>query len=689
MSEAKADTVLGDFNEATFEYNGMRSRFYRRGEQFWVNTEGPDGKPTDYRVRYTFGYRPLQQYLIAFPGGRYQALGIAWDSRTTAEGGQRWFHLYPNDRIDFKNPLHWTGPYQNWNSRCADCHVTGWDKQFNADTLSYRSTWAESGVGCESCHGPGVVHSKRARQGFKPGEDRAIVSDSLEEEGRWQRGSGARIASRAERPATTRQVQLCAGCHSRRTPIGRFAPGHDYLNAFVPALLGTDIYHADGQIRDEVFVGGSFWQSAMHGKGVVCGNCHDVHSGELKAGPTNTCLQCHGAETYAVTAHHHHPVNTAGAQCTNCHMPETTYMVVDPRRDHSIRVPDPQRSLKTGAPNACNQCHVDRSAAWAASAVAAWARDRRQNGSTPGLDRYRRLGDSRGQTPLARRERKRLALDTLAPTIHRATAFSEISAASETDLEVLARGLQDVDPLVRLGAARAFLQVPPPYRKSALWPLLSDPVKSVRLEAIRALSALPADQLDAAGQRQLGNAVQAFIDAQMVMADTAGAWLNIAEVKANRADVNGAEAAYRKALELEPNLIPGYLNLADLYRATNRDQLGRGLLTKAVGLAPDDPAAHYALAMLHIRERQYQKAIEALKRAVALDSGNGYYAAVYAIALAESGRKVEALGFAERALDNVDDPQHLLMFLRDSYFQAGNMSKAADIQRRLREFSSD
>jgi cytochrome c553 len=77
-----------------------------------------------------FGVYPLQQYLLPLDDGRLQALSIAWDSRPAEEGGQRWYHLYPDEAIAHDDPLHWTGPYQNWNTRCAECHSTDLHKNY-------------------------------------------------------------------------------------------------------------------------------------------------------------------------------------------------------------------------------------------------------------------------------------------------------------------------------------------------------------------------------------------------------------------------------------------------------------------------------------------------------------------------------------------------------------------------------
>src|SRR6266481_9222006 len=117
MQPASDSTVLGDFNHASFHNADVTSTFSRRGSKFMVRTDGPDGALHDYELKYTFGVYPLQQYLIAMPGGRLQAFGIAWDSRPSERGGQRWLSLYPSQKIT-RDSRHWTGIDQNWNYMC-------------------------------------------------------------------------------------------------------------------------------------------------------------------------------------------------------------------------------------------------------------------------------------------------------------------------------------------------------------------------------------------------------------------------------------------------------------------------------------------------------------------------------------------------------------------------------------------
>ncbi len=167
MQEANDKTVLGDFSGATVSHGGVTSTFYKKDGKFWVTTEGADGKPADFEIRYTFGVSPLQQYLIELPKGRLQALGIAWDTRSKDAGGQRWFALDPEHNRPPGDPLHWTGIDQNWNYQCAFCHATNLKKNYDPNADSFHTTWSELSVGCEACHGPASRHVAWAS---KPGD---------------------------------------------------------------------------------------------------------------------------------------------------------------------------------------------------------------------------------------------------------------------------------------------------------------------------------------------------------------------------------------------------------------------------------------------------------------------------------------------------------------------------------------
>ena len=377
MQPATEPTVLGDFKDASLTYNGVTSTFFRRDGKFMARTDRPDGKLQDYEIAYAFGVYPLQQYLIGFPDGRYQALGVAWDSRPQAQGGQRWFHLYPDQNISHKDPLHWTGAQQNWNYMCAGCHSTNLRKNYDAQNKRFNTTWSEINMSCEACHGPGANHvawAKKEGDGQKSDPTKGLAIALDERRGiTWNFALDVSTAQRSTARSSNRELELCARCHSRRGQFWEdYVFGQPLLDTHRLALLTPDLYYPDGQMKDEVFNHGSFLQSKMLAKGVSCSDCHDPHSGQLRASGGKVCLQCHMPAKYDTPQHHFHPAHSNGADCIACHAPATTYMVVDPRHDHSFRVPRPDLSVTLGAPNACTKCHSGQTPQWAAEQVKKW-----------------------------------------------------------------------------------------------------------------------------------------------------------------------------------------------------------------------------------------------------------------------------------------------------------------------------
>jgi len=364
MEPANETSVLGDFAEATLAYFGRTTRFFRQGAKFLVTTENQQGKPETFEVAYTLGYAPLQQYLVAFDDGRLQALPFAWDARPRDQGGQRWFHLYPNSDVTPADPLFWMRPRQNWNHMCGDCHTTGFRKGFSDATGKFDSRWNELANGCESCHGPGSTHIQQAQLA------RA-------------RGAPAPTGELFVKGLHTQEEQLdqCGVCHARRVRLREDAAHERMHDTWRPELLQEGLYFTDGQIKDEVFELGSFLQSKMAARGITCSHCHEPHAARLRAEGNALCTQCHDRQTFDGPQHHFHTPGTDGARCVSCHMPQRTYMVVHDRRDHRIAVPRPDLSATLGTPNACASCHADRGDTWAAEAIAKHRSGRRQGPS--------------------------------------------------------------------------------------------------------------------------------------------------------------------------------------------------------------------------------------------------------------------------------------------------------------------
>lgn len=685
MQEVAEDTVLGDFNDAGLTQFGVTSSFYRQNDKFMVRTEGADGELADFEIKYVFGLYPLQQYLIEFPGGRLQALGLAWDTRSKDDGGQRWFHLYPDEKIAFDDELHWTRPSQNWNSMCAECHSTHLQKNYDPGSRKFDTRWSEIDVSCEACHGPGSSHVLWAKKkpGWEQFEADLGLALSLDErkEVIWTIDPETGNAERSKPRHSEREIEMCARCHARRSPITHaYRHGDRFMDHYMPRRLDEGMYFSDGQMDDEVYVYGSFLQSKMYKAGVTCSDCHEPHDLSLRASGNGACLQCHQADKYDASQHHHHKPGSVGSSCAECHMLPRNYMVVDPRHDHSMRVPRPDVSVELGTPNACNQCHRDKTPQWSADQVRTWY------GDTPGgAQRYARaLQDARDRNPKAGSALAALIRDTQTPDIARATAIASIGTfLDRTNADVLQIGLADEDPLVRAATLSALETAPLAAQVRFAWPLLSDPVRAVRIEAARLLAAVPVGELDDDNRTRLNAAIVEYVDSQLVMAERPEAQANLGNLYAAQGEVDAAVAAYREAMVLDPRFSPAYTNLADLYRHDGDETQAEGVLRQGIAVYSGSGDLHHALGLSLVRQKRMPEALAELQQATRLSPENARYVYVYAVALNTTGKPKEALmvlqGVHNAHPNDTDILSALVAFHRD----AGNSAQAARYSQKL------
>ena len=689
MQHVNEKSVLGDFSNITFNYAGFTSKFYKKDKKFMVSTDGPDGKLHDYEIKYTFGVTPLQQYLIELESGRLQALSIAWDSREKSDGGQRWFHLYPDEKITYTDELHWTRSSFNWNGMCAECHSTNLQKNYDSKADAFQTSWSEIDVSCEACHGPASNHLNWAdkNSGWEKFKDNKGLAVSLDErkDVHWVFDNKTGSASRSQTRKTEKEIEVCAQCHSRRSSItADYQPGKSFADHYMPRLLDETMYFADGQIQDEVYVYGSFLQSKMYHKGVTCSDCHDPHSLQLRQEGNAVCLQCHAAEKFDSKKHHFHKTDSTGALCAECHMPPGTYMVVDPRHDHSIRIPRPDLSVALGTPNACSQCHEDKDASWAAALIRQWYRKPYKSYQQYGhaLDAGRK-GKIKAGEILAEQIRN---IET--PNIARASAISSLTPYLDvSNIDVLQKGLKDEDAMVRLASVSALEGLPQAMLVQLAFPLIDDPVRSVRIEAARVMAAVPVGQLQGEQLKNYKHAMNEYINSQVVNADRPEAQLNLGNFYAAKGDVDKSIAAYKKAINLEDVFVPAYINLADLYRTQENDTEAENVLRKAIKVAPDNIDAYYALGLSLVRQKKNDEALKMLQRAAGFETSNAHYVYVYAVALNSTGKKDIALDVLRDA--NVRFPQDteilnaLVAFHRD----AGNEFAVQTYMKKLKKLN--
>lgn len=709
MQHATEKTVLGDFNNAKFNYYGVVSTFFKHDGKYFVNTDGADGKLADFEIRYAFGLEPLQQYLIEFPDGRLQALTIAWDTRSKAEGGARWYHLNAAEKIDYKDELHWTRQNQNWNWMCADCHTTKLDRNFNANTNTYATTFAEMNVSCEACHGPGAKHVAWAKHkkgsevisgttadASATGNHSKITSDPFLNNGlvvalderkgvTWLANHVTGNAARSKPLSSQRELGVCAQCHSRRAPLAK-GMNHDgsLLDSHEISLLTNALYFPDGQQDDEVYNVGSFMQSKMYAKGVTCSDCHNPHTSKLRMPGNTVCAQCHTPKKYDVPTHTLHAANSKGAVCASCHMPTKTYMGVDARHDHSFRIPRPDLSEALGTPNACTSCHKDQNAGWAAVIIEKNFGPERKGFQTFGAT----LQSAHVGAPDAPKQLVALLQNPQAPAIVRATAVDELRPYLSTEIApVIEQQLEDASPMVRAAALDTLMAAPAQERVRMAAALIDDPSHLVRVKVGRALAIVPNAGMAPAMRARVDKVFAEYVASQQANAERPESHINLGLFYLERREPLQAEAAYRAALLLDPRFVPAYVNLADLYRSYNRDAEAETSLNTGLQQVPGNADLSHALGLLRIRQGRVAEGLPLLAQAVHAAPTVPRYAYVYGIALHDTGDVQKSFAVLEKALAGSPNNLELLSALAEYARSAGDTKRIDIYTKRLAAFA--
>ena len=645
MKEANSKTVLGDFNNATFNYNGIISTFFKKGEKFMITTDDENGTLQDYEIAYTFGVYPLQQYMIKFPKGKVQVLDIAWDSRDQKEGGQRWFHLHPDDNVTAQDVLHWTGPNLNWNFMCADCHSTNLQKNYDIKTKSFHTTYDNITLTCASCHGNGAEHLEWAKNPkvFKGKNKYGLLIDLKKNKWNIDPKSGkATLDGKIDR----REVEMCAQCHARRAQLDNsYKPGEKFDAHYLLSQLGESLYFSNGAIKDEVYEYGSFKQSKMYEAGVTCSDCHDVHSLSRDTLNDTVCFKCHQASTYTSTKHHFHQENARGASCISCHMPSRTYMGVDERNDHSFRLPRPDLSVGTDNPNACNQCHTDKDAQWANDVMVKWY------GKVPvGKQNFAHALDALHTSSQNAPQSLYEVLMGSQPNIAKATAIAYLgNYPSQQTYTTTLQMLRNSDSDIRLSALQALEAFPAQMRVQETIKVLDDEAKMVRIEAAKQLSILPKGELDAVTAAKLSKGIEEYRQTLLFNADRPESQTALGTLYANLGEPEKAKAAFEEALRIQKAYTPATINYVHFLQNTNQEDEAFSILLNGLKNSSEQSELHYALGLWYVRHHDTTKALEALGRAANLDKDNAQFQYVYAVALANDNVK-EAISILESSL---------------------------------------
>lgn len=653
MQIANNTTVLGDFNDVSITLDSVSYFFTRKDDNYMVQVKEIDGSEVDYKITYTFGLTPLQQYIADFDKGKKQVLRVTWDVVN-----KKWYHQYPGDKVSPHDWMHWTKSSQNWNTMCAECHSTNLKKNYLVEEDAFNTTYSFINVNCESCHGPAEQHVNWANN----------LQDTLQNKKYIL--SGKKQFS---------QMNMCASCHSRRVKLTQnMVPGKHFEDQYLLQNLSEEFYHADGQIEDEDYVFGSFVQSKMYHNDVTCTDCHDAHTLKLKEVGNKLCMQCHEPK-YDTPSHHYHKQDTDGSQCINCHMTGVTYMGVDYRRDHSFRVPRPDQSVAYGTPNACNTCHQDKSNKWAANKIVEWYGYKRPDHFSDAL-----LLSNRDK--ISEKERESLDVfinDLNYPAIARATVIDNLEITKPQDFEAIIKGLEDPSPLVRFYCLQKFQSLSLQDRLAIAVKHANDTTKIVRVGAAQLLIGVDINTLkdvDVSGLQKSRNELEEMLNSN---ADFSLGRMQLADYYLQNNDIKNAIKHYKMALQKDSLLIPVYSNLATAYSINGQLKEALKILNVSISKQPDLARTYYLRGLLYFETQQPELAIKDLKQAINLepsDTRSMYNLATYYY---QNKNFSESEAFIKKALNLEQHNQDYKYLLALIYQEQGKISASQKLMQEL------
>ncbi len=662
MQLANDSTVEGDFNNKSYTADGITSRFFKKGNKYFINTQGDDNKYHNYEVKYTFGYNPLQQYLIAFPGGRLQVARQNWDTRN-----KKWFHQYAGQKIPSHDWLHWTGNAQNWNTMCAFCHSTDLQKNYDFEKDTYHTTYSVMTVSCESCHGAGQKHID-------------YINSSAYKNGKKVKNSYMLMVKNSSQLT---QINTCAPCHSRRSEISADKlVSSELMDDYIPQLPTKEFFYADGQANDEDYTYTSFLQSKMYSRGVMCSNCHNPHSGKILFAGNQLCMQCH-AKKYDDFSHTFHQAGTIAAECKSCHMPAKVYMGNDLRYDHTFRVPRPDLSVKYGTPNACNNCHTDKTATWTANAITKWyGPNRVYHFAEDLIPASKADANSEGHI-------MHLLNDTATPAIIKATALYYLKDINTNNsAQTLIKNLQNKNAQIRYQALRSLANFPVEVWLNVIGPSLSDKVRAVRIAAADLLITVPSSLVPSPYYPAFIKAKNELETYTLYQSDFASGDAMAGDYYLKLADYYNAEKFYVRGLQKDTAMNYARLNLSVVYNATGKNNEALKVLQDALLTDPKNDRIYFNMALLYNEMKNTVKAEESLAKAVALKSQNPRVYYNYGLMMQKNGNTKKALAMLEKGLNLSPLDADLNYALCGLYLQLNQIDKAKQCAGILKKYYS-
>ena len=681
-------TVLAPFAGEVAVYDGLSARFSKAVESAPVEEQDQTGsvkntlvhpKKEDpsafvialedagrpeaggvYQVRYTFGFSPLQQYLIEKAPGQIQVAPFAFDTRPESLGGQQWYHL--DEKLgETRHPrLDWDQPLQSWNGMCADCHSTGVKRGFDPERNLFSTSFTGVAVECTACHVPHALASGPSGEfsdesaGLMRGTaaTREEVGDSLG--GRWVLGPTDRIAAWVGEPRSEQSMEQCYACHALRAPLRDGVElGEPFLDQFKPELLRAPFYSAIGQIEEEVFVYGSFEQSRMRAAGVQCIDCHDPHTANLRAEGDALCASCHQSNVYEAPSHHAHPPS-ASVECVDCHMPGRMYMGVDFRRDHQFARPDPVLAKELGGRDVCQDCHEDRFIAWQE------IKQKAQATTLPDAPRALIGGDVIGATNTevtdhheARQQYWRLHGAEATPRTDQ-RYLNIISDEKRSPLEraslIATRSQATIARWTILPAWQDLMQSPPALvmataleKMSEVGRLPNEWVAEGCLHTLRVVRIAAAGLPGAAALSSCSKAIK-----ELATASTQIAWRAEGRLAdAARAIAEGGRSEAKdlldRAIRQDPYAVGPYINQADILRLEGDERASMAVLDQGLSALPGDGMLLHSRALSAVRAGDSTAALTFIRRARQADAAQLDYLMIEVLLLERLGEPQEGI----------------------------------------------
>jgi len=617
-----------------------KDRYHADINEGVVIETGPKGKKK-YPIEHVLGGKNVYYFLTPFKNGRLQTLPVAYDVNKkvwfdTAASGVRHFPGTSRDQ-----PVSWKDPGYTFNTGCYNCHVSQLSTNYDLKTDTYHTIWAEPGINCETCHGPGEEHNKIARATPK--------GQPLTEYGLIR----TKIMTKEQRN------DLCSSCHAKGIPLTpEYRPKERFFDHFDLVTLEDPDFYPDGRDLGENYTLTSWTMSPCAKSGKLdCIHCH-TSSGRYRFKSekfNDACMPCHEERVKNAPGHTHHQEGSPGNNCISCHMPMTDFARMR-RSDHSMLPPTPAATIAFKSPNACNLCHIDKDAAWADQYVREW---RTRDYQAPVLKRAALIDGAR------KRDWKQLPsmLDYITSKDRDevfATSLIRMIPASQDPriVPVFFKAIKDPSPLVRGAAADALQHVPTREAFQALVEATGDDYRLVRVRAVTSLVGYQNLSLDEADKTKFETALKEYLISILSRPDQWSSHYNLGNTYLSVGDFKKAIASYDTALKLEPRAVLAMVNKSMAYSRLGETKKADESVQKALKVSPNSAAVNFNMGLLKAEQNDMKGAEKYLKAALKADPQMAQ-AAYNLCVIASKDRINEAVTWCRKAAElGPQDPKY-------------------------------